>query len=446
MLLALAHERLLLAGAAAGLVGLTRPEFFAVAVGSLAAFMIARWRTEGRAGALSALWRLALPAIAIPAIVLGAFASRAGFANLFTENLWPVKFTRVGLKTESNWMPVSAAALSGLIARAVIYCGMLGAVVVTAEAFRRRRGASRVLALWPLAAMLLLIALGDGALRATALFATERNEIEHELRHLLLGMSWLPALGLAAAAYAVLKLLRREDSPLGGSWPVDFALIVAAAGLGLRAYNAFTTAGSYAPYYAAPLVLLLGIMHQRLAARRPEAGVAVMGVLGLVAAGLAAYALGGLYAHQTTTVHTPRGTFVTSAAAGPAIEATVRRIDATSRPGEPIFAAPADGGLYFMADRPPALYEVMLLPGLIDSRAEDAAAVARLRREHVTVAAISARDFSLWGTPTFGVDYDPLLGAYLRGSASATRRIGDLTHPAGGTNPSKGFTVVHLGN
>lgn len=444
MLLALAHERILLAGVAAGMVGLTRPEFLAVAAGALIAFVIARWRVEGRGAVLRAAWRLALPGIGIPVVVLGAFAMRAGLSNLLTENLWPVKFTRVGLKTESDWMPFSAASVFGVIARAAIYCGLLAALIAAVEGWRRSRGAARVLALWPLALVIVLIALADRALKASGLFTTERTAIEHEIRHLLIGMSWLPALGFAVVAFAVVRLIRRESSPLGGSWPGDLALIVAAAALGLRAYNAFTTAGSYAPYYAAPLVLLLGILHDRLAARRPQAAAAVLGALGLVAVGLATYAIGGLYVHDTTAVHTPRGTFLTTAAAAPAIEETVRQIDALSSPGQPILAAPADGGLYFMADRPPALYEVMLLPGLIYSHPEEVAAVARLRRGRTSLAVVAARDFSSWGTPTFGVDYNPLLGAYLRASSTRASTIGDLSQPAGGTNPSKGFTILTL--
>ena len=43
----------------------------------------------------------------------------------------------------------------------------------------------------------------------------------------------------------------------------------------------------------------------------------------------------------------------------------MREIDAQSDSSQPILAAPTDGGLYFMADRRPALYELTLLPGLI---------------------------------------------------------------------------------
>ncbi len=170
----------------------------------------------------------------------------------------------------------------------------------------------------------------------------------------------------------------------------------------------------------------------------------MLALLGLVAAGLAAYALGGLYVHDTTTVHTPRGSFVTTAAAGPALQAAVERIDAQTKPGQPILAAPTDGGLYFMSDRPPALYELTVLPGLIATPAEERAAIAHMRREGVALAALGARDLSIWGKPTFGVDYNPLLGAYIRGAARTTETVGTLADPVGGTNPSHGFTIVRL--
>jgi hypothetical protein len=441
MLLALAHDRALLAGLAAGLVGLTRPEYVAVAAAAGAAYVIVTWRVTGRPRALAAAWRIALPAIAIPVIVLGWFAAKAGASNLLTENLWPQDFIRVaGFKTQEHWMPVSIDGAFGVVARFAVYGGLLAALVATAHGWRTRR----LRAAWPLTAALLILALADGALRATGLFDGQRGAIEDECKHLVLGMSWLPALGFAVAAWALVRLVRRESSPLGGSWPADAALIVAAAALGLRAYNAFTTEGSYAPYYAAPLVLVLGILHERIGERLPSARAATRGALAAVAAGLAAYALIALYADDTTAVHTPRGTFVTTAAAAPAIARAVDRADALSRPDQPILAGPADGGIYFMADRPPALHELMLLPGLLDSRADQLAAIAKLRREHVPVAVIGARDFTTWGWKTFGVDYNAILGGALRRATVHSETVGDLSDPAGGTIPSKGFTIRQL--
>jgi hypothetical protein len=434
MLLALARERVALAGVAAGLVALTRPEYAAVAAAAGAAFVVGTWRDHGRAGALSAAWRLALPGLLIPGVVLGWFAAQAGTSNLLTENLWPVDFIRIaGFKTQSDWMPASAAGAFGLLARAAVYGALLAALVASAVGWRARRGSARALALWPLAAV-----------AAGLAFATERSAIETECRHLILGMSWLPALALAIAAWTGVRFLRRGSSPLGGAWGVDLALVVAAAALGLRAYNAFTAEGSYAPYYAAPLVLLLAILHERVGRRFPAARPAALAALGLVAAGLAAYALVGLYADKDATVRTPRGTFVTTAAAAPALTGAVQRVDAQTRPGAAILAGPADGGLYFMTARRPALYEVMLLPGLLDSRADEAAAVARLRRERVGLAVLGARDFSAWGWRTFGVDYNALLGGAVRRATVSSETVGRLSEPAAGTNPSDGFTVARL--
>jgi hypothetical protein len=445
MLLALTRERVVLAGVAAGLVGLTRPEYAGVAAAVFAAYVVGSWREGGRAQAVGVAWRMALPGLAIPIVVLGWFAAKAGTSNLLTENLWPVDFIKTaGFKTQSDWMPVSAAGAFGALARLAVYGGLLAALLLTAVGWQRRRGPGRLLAAWPLAAALLVLGLGDGALRAAGLFAAQRHAIETECGHLVIGMSALPALGFAAFAWAALRFARRQGSPLGGSWAVDLALIVAAAALGLRAYNAFTAEGSYAPYYAAPLVLLLGILHERIADRVPAARVAARGALGLVAAGLAAYALLGLYADKGAAVHTPRGTFVTTAAAAPALTEAVAAVDAQTRPGQPILAGPADGGLYFMANRPPALHEVMLLPGLLDSRADQEASIARLRAANAGAAVIGARDFSAWGWKTFGTDYNRLLGDALRGAAVSSQTVGSLSDPAAGTNPSKGFTVSRL--
>jgi hypothetical protein len=445
MLLALARDRVVWAGVAAGLVGLTRPEFAGVAAAAGLAFLVGTWRVAGRRAALSAAWRLALPGVAIPVVALGWFAAKAGADRLLTQNLWPVDFIRVaGFHMQAGWMPFSIASGAGLLLRAATYGGLLAGLVGSAVMWSRRRGAARLVAAAPLMAAVLALALGDLALRATGLFGGERAAVEQEARDLLLGMSWLPALGLGAAAWCALAFMRRRRSPLGGTWPADLALVAAAAVLGLRAYNAFTTEASYAPYYAAPLVLLLGLLHQRTAERWPAARTVVLGALGLVAAGLFAYSLHGLYADDTTAVHTPRGTFKTSAAAGPAIQAAVNRVDAITRPGHAILAAPADGGIYFMTGRRPALYEVMLLPGLLATRADEERAIAELRRAPASAAVIGARDFSAWGWPRFGVDYNATLGAALRAATIERTDVGTAAHPAGGTYPSRGFEILRL--
>lgn len=445
-LLALTRRREWLAGVALGLVGLTRPEYAAVAAAIAVAYVIGTVRDAGRPAALRTAVRLAVPAVTIPVVVLGAFAARVGLSELLWENLWPVDFLRVGgLRTESDWMPFTAGSALGLLLRAAVYGGLLaGAVAAMAGLRGRATGAARVRALWPLALAVVTLGLLDGLLRVTGIAEAQRAAIEDECRHLTVGMSWLPALALLTGAWALVRLLRRRPAPLSRSWALDLALIAAAAALGLRAYNAFSTEGSYAPYYAAPLVLLAGILHERLGDRVPAARRVAYAALAATALGLSSYALVGLYADQSAIVHTPRGSFVTNAPAASALQAAVDAVTAGSAPGERLLAGPADGGLYFMTGRRPVLRELMLLPGLLDSRADQVAATQRLARDRVPLAVLGARDFSAWGWTTWGRDYNAVVGGWLRDHTARREVLGSLNAPVGGTNPSNGFTVLTL--
>ncbi len=444
-LLALTRRRWVLAGLAAGLVALTRPEFVLVAFAAAAAYAIGLWRDEGPRTARAAAVRLVLPAVAIPTVVLGGFALAAGASRLLTENLWPVDFIRqAGFKTQSHWMPFTLESFVALATRALIYGGLLAGLVATAVRLRTARGLGRLSAAAPLAGVAAALVALDAAARALGVFTGARAAVEEETRHLVLGMSWLPALALAAAAWAALRFIRRRPAPLSGAWAVDLALLAAASGLGLRAYAAFTAEGSYAPYYAAPLVVVAAILHERVGDRWPAARMASLGALGAAAAGLAAYALVGLYADNSVPVHTARGTIVTSPAAAPALQATLNRLSTETPAGAPILAAPADGGLYFMSGRKPALYDVMLLPGLLDSRADEQAAIRRLRALHVRTVVVAERDLAAFGPSSFGSDYNATLGAYIAGHTVRSRTVGDTHQPAGGTYPSTGFRILTL--
>jgi hypothetical protein len=447
-LLAMSRQRTWLAGVAAGFVGLTRPEFAAVAAGAAVAYVVGTWRVEGRRAAGRAGLGLVVPALLIPGAVLGGFAVAVGAGRLFTENLWPVDFIRkAGFRSQSDWMPFTLASLAGLVGRGLVYGALLAGLMASVLRWRSvpagaHRG--RLAALAPVSAAIVGLAAVDAGLRWLGAFGAQRSAIEHECRHLVLGMSWLPFLAAAAACWSVVRLVRGRKPPFSASWAADLALVAVAAALGLRAYNAFTAEGSYAPYYAAPLVLLAGILHERVGGRWPGARTAALASLGAVAAGLAIYALVGLYADNTTPVHTARGTFLTEARSAPAIQAAVDLVDSSTNRDDAVLAAPSDGGLYFMTGRTPALSELMLLPGLVDSPADEAAAIADLERQRVGLAVVGARDFSSYGFPTFGKDYDATLVSWLRSVAVKRVVVGDLRNPAGGTYPSHGFEVFAL--
>ncbi len=445
MLLALSRERLVLAGLAAGVLCLTRPEFAAIAALVIVAFAVGMARQQGARPALRALARLALPALLVAVPALALLAAGAGAANLFTENLWPVDFLRIGgFSSQQDWTPLDLESAVSTLARAGIYLGLLAALTGTAVFLARARdNGSRLRALWPLAAALCALVFIGAFWRLTGLWPDARAAVQTESTHLLIGMSWLPALGFAACAVVAVRLLRNESAPISGSWGFDLALVAAAAALGARAYDAFTAEASYAPYYAAPLVLLLALLHDRLAKRWPEARTAVYGALAAVAIGLAAYAQLALYPDDDATVVTPRGSFVTTAAAAPGLQGTVDFIRTHTEPGEPILALPSDAGLHFMTGRPAALHDVMFLPGLLDSRDDELAAIARLEAEGVRYAIVSERRFDGYGFERFGGDYNHLLAARIQreGGPVATFGAGPA---AAGTNPSTAFAVYEL--
>ena len=245
--------------------------------------------------------------------------------------------------------------------------------------------------------------------------------MQEELTHLIIGMSWLPALGFIACILLAVRFLKGKSAPITGNWAFDLALVACAAALGARAYDAFTAEGSYAPYYAPPLVLLLAVLHDRVAKRWPQARAAAALALLAVAVGLAAYAQGALYPHESTLVHTARGSFKTTAAAAPALQGTVNWIDSHTEPGEAVLAVPADAGIDFMTDRKVALYNPMFLPGLLYDHAEEAEAIARLKAEGVRYAVVDKRNFDNYPHEKFGVEYNRPFAAWIEREAAGRR-------------------------
>jgi hypothetical protein len=442
-LLALTRGRPLLAGFAIGLTGLTRVEFAAAAALAALAWLVGVWRAEDRQAALRmAAWMVG-PAIAIPLVVLGAIAASVGTDRLLWQNLWPVDFLRIaGFNAYREWTPFDAPSVAASLARGAVYGSLLAGLTATAVKLRGARGAERLRGLWPLATAILGIALIAALWRGSGAFDSARVAVQGESRQLIIGMTWLPLLSLAATLLVAYRFTRREKAPLTGYWPLDLALAAAAVLLCSRAYDEFTMS-SAAPYYAAPAVLLLGLLHQRIGDRWPAARPAVMGALAAVAAGIALYAAVALYPDKSTVVHTAAGSYVAEDSSAAVEQKALDFVQTHTAPGEPVLALPADAGIYFLANRPPPLYENMFLPGLIDTRADELAAIARLKRERVRYALLSTRDTSAFDTGRFGVGYDRLLGRYLR-SGRLVATIGDPSIAPGGGNPSRGFRVYEL--
>lgn len=445
MLLALSHKRLVLASIAAGFVCLTRPEFAAIAALTLGAYLLGVWRQEGWGPVLRALPRLALPGLLVAALVYGVLAAEVGASRLLTENIWPVKFLRVaGFASQEAWAPKNLESVVATLARAGTYLTLFGSVVAAAVLVAREdRTSERIKALWPLPFAVVLIGFVDLAWRVLGVWEPAREAVQEELTHLIIGMSWLPALGFIACALLAVRFFRGKSAPITGNWPFDLALVVCAAALGARAYDAFTAEGSYAPYYAPPLVLLLAVLHDRVAKRRPQARVAATLGLLAVAIGLAAYAQGALYPHEDTIVHTERGSFKTTAAAAPALQGTLNWIDSHTEPGEAVLAVPADAGIDFMSDRRVPLYNPMFLPGLLYDHAEEREAIQRLEAEGVRYAVVDKRNFDNYPHERFGIEYNRPFAAWIERHGAPVAEFGDGAR-VGGENPATSFAIYDI--
>lgn len=439
--LALARRRPVLAGVAAGAVALTRPEFLAFAAAVAAGAVAGRWREAGIRDAGREALALLLPAVLVAAPILGALASTAGTHRLFFENLIPLDFVRVaGGRFQADWAPFTFASIVATAARGLVYVSLLAALVAATLRVRAGRGVGRLIGLWPLAAAVGGLLALDGAARILGVFPGSRQAVEDECVRLLLPMSWLPVAAAIGAVWGARRLWRGGDPPLRASWPGDLALLAGAAACGIRAYNDFTT-DVYSTYYAALPLLVAAVGHQAIAVRWPRARPAVLAALGVGAAALSVHAYVGLYRDNNTLVRTARGGYLASDRAAPAIQRTVDLLRARTRPGEPLLALPDDPGLHFMADRPPALYEVTFLPGTLDSVADERQAIDRLHRVRPPYVVVGARRFDQYGKPEIGVDYNRELLAYVRRSYRLAVTYGDVRDPPRNSMPSEAFSI-----
>ena len=142
--------------------------------------------------------------------MLAILAAEAGAASLFTENLWPVDFLRIGgFDSQEAWAPFDLESVVATLARAGVYLSLLAALIASRRALlasaRRASGCGRC-GRWPRPSR--PAAVIDVAWRVLGIWSGARVAVQHESTHLLIGMSWLPALGFAACAVVAVRFCR----------------------------------------------------------------------------------------------------------------------------------------------------------------------------------------------------------------------------------------------
>ena len=257
-------------------------------------------------------------------------------------------------------------------------------------------------------------------------------------------MTWLPALAIVAAAgrggRAAGAAAGRRSGAAGPTTPPWWRSRCCS---GCAPTTPSTARAPTPPTTRRPLVLLAGILHQRIGERWPQARAAVTAALAVAAAGLVLYPLAGLYSDNNTEVRTARGSFVANDASAPALQRTLDLIERPDRARR--------------ADPRPALRRRHLLhgrPAAGDLRGDVPARPARLaaptsaarsrawRQSGVRLTVLSSRDFSAFGFPQLRRRLRP--ACWASGSARDSRRIasfGDVDEPVSGSYPSAAFTI-----
>jgi hypothetical protein len=378
--LALERRAFVAAGILTGLVALTKPEFeLAALAGAAALFALRRNRRE--------LTAFALPALAIPAAVYGAFLTQVSLHRLLEENLYPRAFFRIAGTTMLHArFPLTARSIAELGGRLALY--VLGAAVLVAlsQALtgRRRR--------------VLLAAAAAGGAVAVAAFLAKPEVVRHAL-HFAWG--WVPA---GALLGAIVLLRRRAQAGIA-----ETAALAVLAGTTYAAF--FVEAWSpQMAVYAVPLAAsFLVRLHLTELRRAAVAGTIWLAALAAATAGLT---LKDARA-ETAGVHGPGGALVTTPAQAGVYNEAVGIIEQRTRPGEAILVAPQLTWLYAITQRENPLPQLSLLPGALGSRADARAAIAVLDRR-VRLVVIDRRTYAGYGHTSFGGSFDRLLADWVR--------------------------------
>jgi hypothetical protein len=404
----------LAAGVAAGLSGLTRPEF---AVGALLAggVWLAVRRRHGQVGRREA-FLFAVPALGIPALVYGAFAVATGAHRLLFENLYPRDFFKAaGNHMLEARMPLTVSSFVTLAGNLVLYAVGVAALVLLARVLSRP-GRLRVA---------LLIALALGAVLVAGGSVARPEALRHGLK---LAYAWIPA-GAVVLAVVLLRRAWRERSDSARDQlelPLTIALTVVAAATyaAFYAYSFSPQMAVYALPLAAPFLVSLHLHHLGRNRTAALAGAGWLAFLALAGVGLTVKDSRA----ESATIHGRGGAIAAKSSQAAVYRSAVSWIEASTRPGQPILLAPQLTWLYLLTERKDPLPQLSLLPGALGSPADERAAISRLNDAHVRLVITERRELTGYGHTAFGQSFDRVLAGWIH---DHFRRAAVLRGPSG---------------
>jgi len=391
---------LLAAGACAGLCALTRYEF-AVAV-FVAGVVWMALRLRGRLSTWRDLAALSAPAVAIPAVVYGAFLTAVPLHRLVYDNLYPKDFLdAAGNVVLRSRMPWTVSSFASLGSKLVLYGIGVAALLVLARLIDRG-GRLRT-------ALLVLCAVG-GSLAIVA-SVVNPDALRHGLEY---AYGWIPA-GAAVVALVLVWRNRRPTAEWGARHQTELAVAISLTVVAATTYNGFFIE-AFAPQmavYVLPLaaVFLVSLHLRELAPNRTAR------ILGAVWLAALLGATAGLVlkdaAAETATVSSVGGSIATRPADATAYRAAVSAIEQRTQPGDPILLAPQLTWLYALTERSNPLPQLSLLPGVLTTETEQRTAISRLDAANVHLAIVDVHPFPAYDAGSFGVSYDRTLAQWI---------------------------------
>jgi len=391
---------LIAAGTFAGLSALTRYEFAVAVFAGGAVWMALRLRAR------ISSWRdigvLVAPALAIPAVVYGAFLTSISAHSLVFDNLYPTDFLNatgnVVLRSRMPWTVSSFVSLTGkLVLYAVGVAGLLFVARLLERGGRLRQAVLVGCALVGLVAIAAAIA-----------------DPEALQRGLKFAYGWIPA-GAVLAAVLLIWRYRRAGAGWNAAGQAELALAVTLAVVSVTTYNSFYIE-AFAPQMAVYMLPLaapfLAGLHLRSVA--PTRTAFVLGAVWLAALVAATSGLVVRDAHaESATVRGVGGSIAVRPAEAAAYETAVRAINSRTRAGEPILLAPQLTWLYALTERQNPLPQLSLLPGVLVSQDAERQAIRRLEAANVKLAVVDVHPFPAYGVGSFGSSFNHVLSRWI---------------------------------
>ena len=400
MLLALTRSRKATAGLCLGIVALTKPELELAAIVAAAA-----WCASSRTS-LRDVVRLALPAVAIPAAVYGAFLTQVSLHTLVFDNLYPTAVLRAGgdrlLRLHA---PLTASSLAHHAEHIALY-GIGAGALLALGAIVAGAGPRLRLALAAAAAGAIVVAFAE--------LETTRSALQ-------LVYGWIPGGAFLAAVVIAVRKPRSSD---------ELALTVALALAGGTTYAAFylLSARAQTAVYFAPLAaVFLVVLHLRALPRTRTQIALGAGWLAFLAAVGIALAIKDARA-ETVVLSTPSGTVRVAPADAGAYAGALAAVDRLTLTSEPVLFAPQLSALYVLSGRPDPLAQISLLPGALPSVSAERQAIARLNAKHVRVIVTDTRTFAEYGNGSFGTSFDRTLAAWIARNFNRSGAFAGKTH------------------